>query len=321
MTPNPDLEAHRTRVFPIEELAKLVEAMAGERFAGSANAATPTSVGGRARPLSPRGVRWYQSLGLIDAPRRVENRRSLYEFRHLLQLLAIRLAQARGASIEELQRAAIAQIPTDELELALDELMGEQNTKSPLPSPTSAAESSSFGQRSSGTTEKPEVSQLTIARGLLGWGAATSVLQPVKGELRAESVGSGAILLLDPARVDDADRLFAAVRRIVRQRARALAADTEAIDVSERSSRSLLGRLGIGSRDLDQTMESATDDTEDASREDRRKAISREAVHRSPRSPKAPNGRLPNGKAPNGKSPKPAPRSDESRRKRSKTDP
>jgi DNA-binding transcriptional MerR regulator len=52
-----------------------------------------------------RTIRYYQSLGLADRPIRYEGRRAIYGYRHLLQVLCVKLLQASGYSLAQSQRA------------------------------------------------------------------------------------------------------------------------------------------------------------------------------------------------------------------------
>lgn len=67
-----------------------------------ASAVVPVNVAARARP-SERTIRFYVMKGLVDPP---EGRgtAAVYRYRHLLQVLAIKLRQMEGASLEALGR-------------------------------------------------------------------------------------------------------------------------------------------------------------------------------------------------------------------------
>jgi DNA-binding transcriptional MerR regulator len=69
-----------------------------------------------------RGVRYYQSIGVVDRPVRYDGHRALYGFRHLLQLLAIRQYQREGHPLH-LIRQALAGCPTPVLEQALESVL------------------------------------------------------------------------------------------------------------------------------------------------------------------------------------------------------
>jgi DNA-binding transcriptional MerR regulator len=67
-----------------------------------ASGVVPVNVAARARP-SERTIRFYVMKGLVDPP---EGRgtAAVYRYRHLLQVLAIKLRQMEGASLESLAR-------------------------------------------------------------------------------------------------------------------------------------------------------------------------------------------------------------------------
>lgn len=85
----------------------------------------PAGVGdARVRELpDPRTVRYYQTLGLLDRPLRYEGRRALYGRRHLLQVIGVKLLQAQGLSLAQVQ-VALPQASTAQLEAAVAEALG-----------------------------------------------------------------------------------------------------------------------------------------------------------------------------------------------------
>jgi hypothetical protein len=54
-----------------------------------------------------RTIRYYSTLGLIDPPLEMAGRTARYGSRHLLQVLAVKAAQARGASLANVQRTLV----------------------------------------------------------------------------------------------------------------------------------------------------------------------------------------------------------------------
>jgi DNA-binding transcriptional MerR regulator len=54
-----------------------------------------------------RTIRYYSTLGLIDPPLEMTGRTALYGSRHLMQVLAVKAAQARGASLADVQRTLV----------------------------------------------------------------------------------------------------------------------------------------------------------------------------------------------------------------------
>lgn len=74
-------------------------------------------------PPDERTVRYYQTGGLVDRPARYEGRTALYGYRHLLQVLAIKLLQAEGHTLAQVQQA-LAGVPTAGLEEAVRTSLG-----------------------------------------------------------------------------------------------------------------------------------------------------------------------------------------------------
>src|SRR5215472_7162346 len=54
-----------------------------------------------------RTIRYYSTLGLIDPPLEMTGRTALYGSRHLMQVLAVKAAQARGTSLADVQRTLV----------------------------------------------------------------------------------------------------------------------------------------------------------------------------------------------------------------------
>lgn len=71
-----------------------------------------------------RTIRYYQSLGLVERPGRYAGRVALYGLRQLVQVVAVKLLQAQGHSLGQIQRA-LAGLPHERLEAAvLSQLTG-----------------------------------------------------------------------------------------------------------------------------------------------------------------------------------------------------
>ncbi|MFN3197225.1 MAG: MerR family transcriptional regulator [Bradymonadia bacterium] len=78
-----------------------------------------------------RTVRYYQTLGLVQRPSRYQGRTAIYGFVQLLQIICVRLLQARGYSLNQVQQA-LTGVGAPQLEAAaLDGLGGG----SPAPTP------------------------------------------------------------------------------------------------------------------------------------------------------------------------------------------
>jgi hypothetical protein len=110
------MTAAREPLWTIDELGAVVALALSVDYAGQAN--------GRVREVPDRRtIRYYTTLGLIDRPARMRGRTALYGRRHLLQLVAIKRLQARGATLAELQQqllgltdaglARLARLPAD----------------------------------------------------------------------------------------------------------------------------------------------------------------------------------------------------------------
>jgi len=54
-----------------------------------------------------RTIRYYGTLGLVDRPAEMTGRTALYGDRHLLQVLAVKGLQARGATLADVQRTLV----------------------------------------------------------------------------------------------------------------------------------------------------------------------------------------------------------------------
>jgi hypothetical protein len=83
-----------------------------------------------------RTVRFYQTSGLVDRPVRYEGRTALYGFRQLLQVVAVKLLQAQGHSLAQVQRA-LAGTTTAALEEAVRTSLGAPAPASPVRGPVS----------------------------------------------------------------------------------------------------------------------------------------------------------------------------------------
>jgi DNA-binding transcriptional MerR regulator len=71
----------------------------------------------RDRP-DARTIRYYTSLGLVGRPAELTGRTAWYGDRHLLQVLAVKAMQARGASLADVQRILVG-ASTEELRSAI----------------------------------------------------------------------------------------------------------------------------------------------------------------------------------------------------------
>jgi DNA-binding transcriptional MerR regulator len=85
----------------IDELGERVaEALGGPGYDGVRS--------GRVRDVPDlRTIRYYTTLGLLDRPAAMRGRTALYGPRHLLQLIAIKVLQARGLSLAAVQERVV----------------------------------------------------------------------------------------------------------------------------------------------------------------------------------------------------------------------
>lgn len=86
-----------------------------------------------------RTVRYYQTLGVVDRPLRYEGRQAVYGTRHLLQVVATKLLQARGESLAHVQQA-LSGASTDRLEAAVRAELGVAPAPPPQARPLVSAE-------------------------------------------------------------------------------------------------------------------------------------------------------------------------------------
>ncbi|MBN2800660.1 MAG: MerR family transcriptional regulator [Deltaproteobacteria bacterium] len=86
-----------------------------------------------------RTVRYYQTLGLVRAPSRYDGRKAVYGYHSLVQVLAVRLLQAGGHSLAQVQ-VALAGVPPAELEAMVLAELGQPAAPPPAPRPMISAE-------------------------------------------------------------------------------------------------------------------------------------------------------------------------------------
>ncbi len=118
------LDAYRDLELPLPEL------VAAAARLGARLPATPDE---RVRAeVDERTVRYYQSSGLVDRPSRFAGRTALYGYRQLLQVLATKALQGAGYRLAQVQ-AALAGVPTAELEAAVARALGGGVTRTAPP--------------------------------------------------------------------------------------------------------------------------------------------------------------------------------------------
>jgi DNA-binding transcriptional MerR regulator len=105
------MTASSEQSWTLDELCAAVAQALEHDYAGSPN--------GRVRDVPDRRtVRYYTTVGLIDRPAAFRGRTALYGRRHLLQLVAIKQAQAAGHSLGQIQRGLIGRSDVELAELA-----------------------------------------------------------------------------------------------------------------------------------------------------------------------------------------------------------
>ncbi len=83
-------------LWTLEQLSDHVADLLANGYEGPRN--------GRVRELpNGRTIRWYTTIGLVDRPLATKGRVALYGWRHALQLAAIKVLQAEGMSLAEIQ--------------------------------------------------------------------------------------------------------------------------------------------------------------------------------------------------------------------------
>lgn len=138
-------------------LERLAEALA------SLLASAPSAADGRVSALpDARTLRYYQSTGLMDRPLRYDGRVALYGHRHLLQAAAVKLLQAQGYSLAQVQ-GALAGASTEALQAAVQEAAGQP---APLPAPPTAPRPLRAAQLAPGVTVLVDPSLVSDPEGL-----------------------------------------------------------------------------------------------------------------------------------------------------------
>ena len=148
--------------------------------------AGPAQSDGRVTTLpDARAVRYYQTLGLVSRPLRYDGRQAVYGYRHLLELLALKLLQARRTPLGLIQQA-LAGTTTATLEAAVVDGLG-------LAPATSSAVAAALD-----ITQRPDSA-------------------PDRRAWAAEEVWPGVVVTVDPVRVAEPAAVLRAIRACVRE--------------------------------------------------------------------------------------------------------
>jgi len=172
------------------------------RVAALLDAAAPELGDGRIRDKpDARTLRYYQTLGLLDRPLRYDGRRALYGARHVLQAASVKLLQAQGLSLAQVQ-PALAGRSTEALRSALAAALP--------PAPTTVIPVEALAGVSGGQAVPAPVVQEPA---LHPYGDPPYGIQP--SPLLHFSMAPGVALLVDPAVVTDPAALAAAVSALL----------------------------------------------------------------------------------------------------------
>jgi DNA-binding transcriptional MerR regulator len=151
-----------------------------------------------------RTIRYYQTIGVVNKPRRYEGRQAVYGYEHLLQVVATKLLQAKGYSLAQIQQT-IPGASVDELESALsDEIV----------SPMQEIRKQALETRRSNLDE----SRLPLRSRILPFSKVDSDNDEGETEARqliAVELGRGISLTIDPKEVADPDAIIARITKIL----------------------------------------------------------------------------------------------------------
>ena len=138
-----------------------------------------------------RTLRYYQTCGLIAPPLRYAGRQAVYGFDHLLRAVSVKLLQAEGLSLAQVQRA-LASAEGDQLEVAVREALQQTAQRPAQVDPTGGLRERSESLRPATLAAEPGPD-------------ATSLL--------AVELAPGVTVLIDSARVADPGAVLRALGR------------------------------------------------------------------------------------------------------------
>jgi DNA-binding transcriptional MerR regulator len=183
------------REFTLEELVQEVgDWIARERITHESRRVTTKPDG--------RILRYYTTLGLMDPPMRVRDRKAVYGERHLFQVVLIKRRQAEGMSLSDIQAAQELSLPTDLLRKKVLEAAAAHDRSDP-------------GDPEPGSRSTPaEAAPVAGTANGRDRGRRSRVETPAP-DLRGIRLGGGAILLVPAERVMG-ERDLVAIRRAAR---------------------------------------------------------------------------------------------------------
>lgn len=174
---------------------------------------TPPPSDGRVAPIpDARTVRYYQTIGIISKPSRYDGRNAVYGYLHLLQLIVIKLLQAEGLSLAQIQ-GVLVQATQDELEKQV------MATFTAIDKDTRVAEDQILHPLSS-----PPLSMGKIDKEVLHTDGELrrSLEMPVyekperKGKnLIAVEIAAGISVLIDPEKVSDPEGILTSIMKLL----------------------------------------------------------------------------------------------------------
>jgi DNA-binding transcriptional MerR regulator len=183
---NDPLRRYQEQEFDLGELVRV----AGDLLA---RVAAPPSDGRVTEIPDSRTVRYYQTSGIVDPPSRYRGRKAIYDYSHLLQILAIKLLQSQGLTLAQIQRA-LANAAAEDLEAAV---RGALEAEAGLTASPPAMAPAPFPRAALGQGDELELAHLDAPR------AEPDVDQrraePRRGKrLTAVQIRPGVTLLIDP---------------------------------------------------------------------------------------------------------------------------
>jgi MerR-like DNA binding protein len=143
-----------------------------------ASGVVPVNAAARARP-SERTIRFYVARGLVSPPDG-RGTAAVYSYRHLLQVLAIKLRQMEGATLEAMTRE-FSGLTGDLIERRVAGILGPA-----LPRPDRLA-----------LLQAPGTGRGRVGRAVLGWLAPVEGAPPGGSVLRRLTVAPGVEVLID----------------------------------------------------------------------------------------------------------------------------
>ncbi len=157
--------------------------------------APPPNDGRVAEYPDARTIRYYQTIGAVDKPLRYDGRKAVYGYRHLLQVVVIKLLQGVGLSLAQIQRALLGATEAA-LEAAVSEVLGGVQ-------PATTASERSLREAPSPTTD---ISISTLRREPPMTGTEPSVR--TSRALLTVEVMPGVSVTIDPQKVRDPELML-----------------------------------------------------------------------------------------------------------------